>query len=134
MEEEEEEEDGRGRVLLSPRETEKGSRPSRDRAGQLLGEGAVSAATVLSKAARKGSPAGTCVPHHSAAVGADVLWANAGKRTAGESTSSGPQGVWDGAGHASGGSVWGACPGEGSRKADRKGSASRPRVWLASLL
>lgn len=133
------EEDGGGRVLVSFRETEKGSvRASTallslvGRGGggaQASGGGRLSLGAERSNAARKGSSGGMCLQLHTEGSSSEEarLWEKAGKLKVVGSTSGGARGERRLEGQAL---VESSCgrgdrPGEGSRNAARNGSEDR---------
>ncbi|KAG5276456.1 hypothetical protein AALO_G00132270 [Alosa alosa] len=143
---EEEEEEGGGRVLVLslPRGTEKGSGPWLFRKGWGCAAGAQASCCGSasaswwaggSNAARKGSSCGRCLQFHTVAStsGSACERKIGGKQKALPpppplSTSGGTQGECPGPPHAHTSSgVRGGRAGEGSRKADRKGSGGRRR-------
>lgn len=127
-------------ALLLLRETENGSpRPSRLKRGRAGAQGSEGGGTsgevVLSKAVRKGSSGGMCLQLHTGVSrsGGARGQPKAGKPgKAGSDSDRGQRGAWahaaDGSSRAAGGR-----PGEGSRKAVRKGSGGRTNA-AGSLL
>lgn len=145
----EEEEEVVGSVLVSFRATENGSPRRASPLPSWAGRGGgrvqaserfnVSWATVLSKAARKGSSGGMCLQFHTddSNSGGGRDWEKAGNRIDDGSMSVGTREGRDGATDqmvAGSSCGWGLHPGEWSRKAERKGSTGRPSVCVCSLL